>query len=158
MLADVETSSVQVQTAVPSSGGGASLTSQLMEAHNLLQQQGGGTPAVESMGGPPADIPSLPLSGITTAQGLNISPELLAQVSSLLNLPTVPVPSSAPSLGGDSAPLLSPQGNIVTLMAQYVIMASVHSHTFSLWPQYIVTHFSLWPQYIVTHLAYGLST
>ena len=105
--ADIETSTIQVQAAAASSVGGVSLTSQLMEAHNLLQQQGGGAPTVVES---PADIPSLPLGGITTAQGLNISPELLAQVSSLLNLPTVPIPSSAPSLGGDSSPLLSPQG------------------------------------------------
>lgn len=79
-------------------GGGAAvstplLTSQLLKAHNLLQQQGA---AVESGEGGGVLEPLQPPGGITTVQGLNISPELLAQVSSLLNLPAAS--SLAPSL------------------------------------------------------------
>lgn len=91
-------------------GGGAAvstplLTSQLLKAHNLLQQQGA---AVESGEGGGVLEPLQPPGGITTVQGLNISPELLAQVSSLLNLPAAS--SLAPSLTNEGT-LSSSQGS-----------------------------------------------
>ena len=98
------------------------LTSQLLEAHNLLQQQGnmigvGTAPVTESgmtvtQGGglESSNVPNTsPPLGLVGGQGLNISPELLAQVSSFLNLPAPPVSLASLSTAiSDSC--LSPQG------------------------------------------------
>lgn len=102
-----------------------SLTSQLLEAHNLLQGQGGGGSGLLDVGGVvmPGDSgdddgggvvnpTATPTSGggsgggggISLTQALNISPELLAQ---FLNLPAPPAPSSA-----SPTPTLSLPGNL----------------------------------------------
>lgn len=100
------------------------LTSQLLEAHSLLQQQGV-TPPSQAMDAPEVsveddgtDLGAPPPSGLSSAPGgLNIPPELLAQVSSLFNFPTVS-PSSPPLSVASPAPLSTSDGGSRTLTSQ----------------------------------------
>lgn len=70
-------------SANPTAVTAASLTSQLMDAHSLLQQQGAGVVASPSS-----------VAGSTVPLIPQLSPELLAQVSSFLNLPGQTTPQS----------------------------------------------------------------
>lgn len=90
-------------------GGGAPslLTSQILEAHNLLQLQGATSGTAESAG---TDLLE-PHPPAAAEQGaLNISPELLAQVSSLLNFPIPTAVNNASS----AYPLLDCDGVVPT--------------------------------------------
>ena len=93
------------------------LTSQLLEAHNLLQQQG--TALTNNIHAPSAELSVVQEGSESVAasnhtmQSLGISPELLAQVSSFLNFPpavSAAAPSAAPvpsSSSAGNAPSLS---------------------------------------------------
>lgn len=97
------------------------LTSQLLEAHNLLQQQG--TTLANNIHAPSAELAVVQEGSESVAasnhtmQSLGISPELLAQVSSFLNFPAVmttatpsavtPVPPPSSSSSAGNKPSLS---------------------------------------------------
>ena len=114
-----EAPSVSSLGGVAGTGPTSLLTSQLLEAHNILQQQGGsgmgGVALSQEEGGV---VDSTPSGSGNGGVGMNISPELLAQVSSFLNLPG-PSPLSGHSPSASLDALLGTETTPLTTQGQY---------------------------------------